>query len=187
VTRWAQRTTVGRTTPSFRTRRAWISTSPPSRAAKTCDDRVQVVGVDRVDPPGAQHLLGPMADEAAEGVVHVRQPHALLGQQRRHRRSLGEGGEAPLVRVGGRVQGTFLLVGRGPQQDCPPAAPGDGVVMTQARRARRLTGMEELRAAGVSVDGLAQDPPTGRRASPHRTWQWSHRQARGRHVVVAQA
>ena len=51
----------------------------------------------------------------------------------------------------------------------------------------RLTGIEELRAAGVPVDGLARTRPTGRPASPHRTWQWSHRRAPGRHTVVAGA
>ena len=76
------------------------------------DHAVEVVGVDGVDPTGAEQLLGAQPDQRAERVVDVRQPHALLGEQRRHRGPLGQRGEPALVGVGGGPQRAFLLVGR---------------------------------------------------------------------------
>ena len=75
------------------------------------DDGVEVVVVDGVDPAGAEQLLGAQADQRAERVVDVRQPHALLREQGRDRRALGERGEAALVGVGGGAQRALLLVG----------------------------------------------------------------------------
>ena len=88
------------------------------------DDAVEVVLVDGVDPAGAEQLLGPPADQGAEGVVDVREAHALLGEQGRDGRALGQRGEAPLVGVGGRAQGALLLVGG--RQDAAGPHPAAG-------------------------------------------------------------
>ncbi len=86
------------------------------------DDAVQVVLVDGVDPARAEELLGPQTHEAAERVVDVRQAHALLREQGRDGGSLGEGREAPLVRVRGGPQRLVVLVGRGDDAHGPRAA-----------------------------------------------------------------
>src|SRR5688572_9361498 len=112
VNRWAKRMTVVRRVPSSRTSRAWISTSSPSSAAATCSmtpsrSSSWIVSIQ----PVPQELLGPQADQAAEGVVDVGEAHALFGEQGRDRRPLGQGGEPPLMGVRGGPQRALLLVG----------------------------------------------------------------------------
>ena len=59
VNRWAKRMTVVRTVPSSRTRRAWVSTSSPSRAAATRSmTPSRSSSWIAVDPAGAEQLLG---------------------------------------------------------------------------------------------------------------------------------
>ena len=117
------------------------------RGGDLLDDAVQVVLVDGVDPAGAEQLLGAQPDQGAERVVDVRQPHALLGQQRGDRRALGQRGEAPLVGVGGGPQGPLLLVRGGEHAQGPhPAAGG---------RRGHDGGLEDGAAGGPDRDGHA--------------------------------
>ena len=88
------------------------------------DDGVEVVGVHGVDPAGAEQLLGAQPDQRAERVVDVRQPHALLREQRRDRRALGQRGEPALVGVGGGAQRAVLLARGRHDADGPHPAAG---------------------------------------------------------------